>query len=195
MTGSVAAAYDAQAARATDLLGTAVHPLDRDRELIEPWAQDVDGRILDVGSGTGRWAGRLAQLGHDVEGMDPAARLVDLARRAHPAVPFRVAAIEDLAGSHERWSGVLAWYSLIHLDVDGLRQALPVLHHVLAPTGALLLSFFHGPKVEPLAHPVATAYRIPVTVMSEELTDAGFSVLDRKASDQGQHAVIFAQAR
>lgn len=195
MTGSVADAYDAQAARATGLLGTAVHPLDRDRELIEPWAKSVDGRILDVGSGTGRWAGHLAQLGHDVEGMDPAARLVELARRTHPAVPFRVAAIDDLAGSDERWSGILAWYSLIHLDVDGLRQALPVLRHVLVRGGTLLLSFFHGPKVEPIEHPVATAYRVPVTVMSEELTDAGFTVLDRKASDQGEHATILARAR
>lgn len=195
MTGSVADAYDAQAARAIGLLGTAVHPLDRDRELIEPWAEGVDGRILDVGSGTGRWAGHLADLGHDVEGVDPAAQLVEIARRAHPTVPFRVAAIDDLAGSDQRWSGMLAWYSLIHLDAYGLRQALPVLRHVLVPAGTLLLSFFHGPEVEPIAHPVATAYRFPATVMSEGLTDAGFTVLDRRISDPGEHAVILARAR
>lgn len=191
MMDDVGKAYDALFGPVTDMLGTTVDPLDPDRGVIERWAASVDGPILDLGSGTGRWTGHLACLGYDVEGIDPSERFVSLARRAHPGVRFRVARIQDLAGSGERWSGVLAWYSLIHLDAEGVMDALSTLHQVL--DGSLLLSFFTGPHPETTSHPVATAYRWPAAVMSQMLTDAGFVV--RNQHDQGAHTVITAETR
>lgn len=193
-TDEVSGAYSARVAQITDVLGTTVHPMDPDRTVIEPWATGVGGRILDVGSGTGRWAGHLAALGYDIEGIDPAEQFVEVARRAHPAVPFRVAAVGSLAGSDERWSGILAWYSLIHLDPDGVRSALSILRHVLNDGGSILLSFFNGPRIALIDHPVAPAYRWSIATMSEALNDAGFLVLDRHGSDQSHHAAITATA-
>lgn len=126
----VGKAYDALVDPVTDMLGTTVDPLDPDRGVIERWAASVNGPILDLGSGTGRWAGHLASLGYGVEGIDPSERFVALARRAHPGMNFRVAGVQDLAGSDERWSGVLAWYSLIHRDPQGGKGALSTLHRV-----------------------------------------------------------------
>lgn len=188
----VGGAYDAQAALLTDMLGTTVDPRDPDRAVIEPWADSLNGRILDVGSGTGRWSGQLAGLGHDVVGIDPSAKFVETARRAHPGASFRVAAVHDLVESEERWAGVLAWYSLIHLDPSDMHIALSVLHEVLDDGGSILLSFFTGPQLEPFNHPVAPAYRWPMAAMSGALSDAGFRVLDRHHSDSGQHASITA---
>ncbi|MGM7668704.1 class I SAM-dependent methyltransferase [Microbacterium sp. A93] len=190
----VGGAYDTQSARLADMLGTTVHPDDPDRALIEPWADGVNGRILDVGSGTGRWTGHLAGLGHDVGGIDPSEKFIEGARRAHPGIPFRVESVHDLAASEERWSGVLAWYSLIHLDPDDLRSALSLLHAVLLDGGSLLLSFFTGPQLEPFDHPVAPAYRWPTSAMSEALSDAGFRGVHQHDSVSDLHAAITATA-
>lgn len=187
-------AYDARAVPITEMLGSFVHPMDPDRRIIEPWAEGIPGRILDLGSGTGRWAGQLAALGHDVEGIDPSAQLVEIARRAHPTVPFRVAAVEDSAESDERWSGILAWYSLIHLDADGLQHALSAVRHVLADGGSLLLSFFSGPRPERVPHPAAPAHRWPLAAVADMLDTAGFRVVDTHGGGSGQHAAITAEA-
>lgn len=185
----VGKAYDALFGPVTQILGTTVDPLDPDRAVIERWAANVNGPILDLGSGTGRWTGHLASLGYDVEGIDPSERFVSLARRAHPGVRFRVAGVQDLAGSSDRWSGVLAWYSLIHHDAHGVRDALSTLRQVL--DGSLLLSYFTGPRPEATSHPVATAHRWPTAVMSQMLAEAGF--VTRNQHDQGVHAVITAE--
>lgn len=190
----VGGAYDAQSAHLTDMLGSTVHPDDPDRALIEPWADGVNGRILDAGSGTGRWTGHLAGLGHEVVGIDPSEKFIEGARRAHPGVSFHVAAVHDLAASDERWSGVLAWYSLIHLDPDDLRSALSLLHDVLLDRGSILLSFFTGPRLEPFDHPVAPAYRWPMSAMSEALSDAGFRGVHQHHSVTDLHAAITASA-
>lgn len=192
-TDDVSGAYGARFAQITDMLGTTVQPMDPDRAVIEPWAKTVGGRILDVGSGTGRWSGHLAGLGYDIEGIDPAEQFVEVARRAHPAVAFRVAAVDDLAGSDERWAGILSWYSLIHLEPDSVRGALRVLRDVLEDEGSILLSFFSGPRIELIDHPVAPAYRWPVAGMSEALSEADFQVLNRHGSDRSQHAAITAR--
>lgn len=181
-------------AQVLQLLGTVVAPSDPDRAVIEPWAATVDGPILDVGSGTGRWTGRLAQLGHEVSGLEPVASLVELSRRTFPTVPFRRGWIADLAGSQQRWAGILAWYSLIHLDAQQLPAALAILRGVLEDKGSLLMSFFSGPRLMPFAHPVASAYLWPMDDMERALVAARFQVTDRRSHADMPHAMISARA-
>lgn len=195
----VADAYGSRARGLAEMLGTEVFAADPDRENVEQWAASVTGRILDVGSGTGRWAGHLAGLGHKVDGLEPAAEFVDIARQAHPAVEFHVASIADLASpDHElagrRWAAVLAWYSLIHLAPEDMPGALATLRRVLHDDGALLVSFFTGPRLEAFDHPVALAYRWPVQALATELRQAGFTVSGQSAHPGGMHASITARA-
>ena len=44
-------------------------------ELVQPLLPRVPGRIVDIGCGIGRWAGRLLDLGHHVVGIEPAPRM------------------------------------------------------------------------------------------------------------------------
>ena len=191
----VTQAYSARAAGLVDILGAVVSPDDPDRGVIEPWAESVSGRILDVGAGTGRWSGHLARLGHDVDGLEPVDHFVEIARRAHPAVTFRHAALADLVGSGDRWSGILAWYSLIHFGPDELPTALATLREVLEDDGSLLVSFFAGPRLEAIHHPATTAYRWPMQDMIRALEQAGFEVTGHQWHPQGLHAHITARAR
>lgn len=186
-------AYGARAPAVVALLGTDVSPADPDRALIESWASSVDGWILDVGAGTGRWTGHLAALGHDIEGLEPVPELLAVARDSHPTVPFREQTIADLAESDEQWPGILAWYSLIHMDPDALVSALDVLQGALAPGGTLLLSHFTGPTPAALPHPVAVAHRVPPQSMAAAVTAAGLEVLHQQAAPAGAHGVILAR--
>ncbi len=172
------------------MLGVQVSAADPNRAVIEPWADTVKGRILDVGSGTGRWAGHLAGLGHSIDGLEPVDQLVDIARKSHPAVLFRLGAIADLADSDDRWAGILAWYSLIHLGPDELPNALATLRSVLEDDGTMLMSFFSGPRLEPFDHPVATAYRWPMPDMARALGQAGLEVIGERWDGLTPHAIM-----
>ncbi len=176
------------------MLGAEVSAADPDRAVIEPWADTVEGRILDVGSGTGRWAGHLAGLGHVVEGLEPVEQFVEIARKAHPAVRFRLGAIADLAEADDRWAGILAWYSLIHMGPDDLPDALATVRSVLEDGGTMLMSFFSGPHLEPFEHPVATAYRWPLPDMTRVLGQAGFEVIGERWDERTPHAIMLTRA-
>lgn len=193
-TDDVSKAYSSPTFDAEALLGTVISAEDPDRVLIEPWATGVDGVILDVGSGTGRWTGHLASLGHQIEGLEPATRLVELARQTHPSVTFHHGTIADLSDSPKRWAGILAWYSLIHMGPDELPDALVALQMAVEDGGGLLMSFFSGPSLEPMYHPVATAYQWPLPELAQALETAGFQVIDSHWDPRFPHAYLTAEA-
>lgn len=189
----IAKAYDSETSPAEDLLGTVVSPHDPDRQVIEPWAAAVSGSILDVGSGTGRWTGHLTNLGHEVTGLEPAERLIQLARETHPSVQFLRGSISDLEETPTRWAGILAWYSVIHMGPAELSNALSTLRSVLTSNGTMLMSFFSGPEQETFAHPVATAYRWPMSTMKGMLSGAGFEITAQHWDPRAPHAYVIAR--
>ena len=186
-------AYGSLAPGIVAALGTDVAPTDPDRTVIESWAASVEGSILDVGAGTGRWAGHLAGLGYDVEGLEPVPELVSVARAAHPSVTFRQQKIADLVAEDEQWSGILAWYSLIHMSPSELATALKVLNNALEPGGSLLMSYFSGETLQDFQHPVATAYRWPPHELADMVTAAGFEVVKQSTNQQSPHAFLVAK--
>lgn len=200
-TAAVAAAYSSRAHALAGMLGTHVGPAEPDRTIVDAWAATVTGPILDVGSGTGRWSGHLAGLGYQVEGLEPAAEFVEIAHRAHPQVTFHQASIADLDATGitpdqlraaGQWSGILAWYSLIHLPPADLPHALATLRRALSDDGSMLISFFTGPRTESFAHPVAGAYRWPVQAMADALANAGFTVTEARNHPGEMHASLTA---
>jgi len=192
-TERAAAAYGDRAAEYVQAVGTMEDTAPQDRALVERWASSSEGPLLDLGCGPGQWTAHLAGRGHDVQGMDPAPGFLEIARRSHPAVRFRHGGVEDLDPA-ERWGGILAWYSLIHLDPADLPAALARLHAGLVPGGRTLVGFFDaddGPRArsersapeapmplgpEPFPHAVATAYRWPAETMADLLRQAGFTI-------------------
>lgn len=187
-------AYGSESLPVEHILGTDVSPDDPDRRVIEPWAASVPGPILDVGSGTGRWAGHLGNIGHHVVGLEPAERLVRIARATHPAVEFCHGSIADLENTDVRWAGILAWYSIIHMTPGELPDALSRLRSVLRPNGSVLMSFFSGSRLEAFPHPVTTAYRVPMPTMRSLLTAAGFEVTTEHWNPRAPHAYVIAHA-
>lgn len=190
-------AYARRAEEYTALLGSVEAMAPADVRRIETWARTACGPLLDLGCGPGHWTAHLAALGHEVEGWDPVAEFVRSARDRRPGTAYRRAALADLEGHPGTWGGILAWYSLIHLEPAAMPGALAALHRALRRGGALLLGFFDGARQEPFDHAVAPAQHWPVGRMAELVEAAGFEVLDVETrTDPGArpHAAVHARA-
>lgn len=194
---AVVSAYGSRAEEYTTLLGGIDDGGGQDARRIAEWASAVDGPILDLGCGPGRWTAHLAGLGHDVLGIDPTPEFIEIARRDHPGVRFAIGSVASPGIDDFTQGGVLVWYSLIHLDEVELHAALRSIRRMLRRGGRLLLGFFDGPDGAPFAHQVVTARTWSVEGMTGLLEDVGFTVVDsERRTDPGArpHAAVEAVA-
>ena len=161
-------------------------------------AQDHPLRVLDIGGGTGGFAVRVAELGHQVTVVDPSPdALAILARRSHEStVADRITGLQgDLATMPEQIDGASIDVVLCHgvLEVvDDPASAMDAITRVLRPDGALslLVSQRHAAVVARamagqfdqaqellLGGGDGTPHRFTAEEIRELLTGAGFSDL------------------
>lgn len=154
-------AYDAHAAdyrdATTDLPPSLVTAIGRFVGQLSP-----GGRVLEVGSGSGRDALALEQAGLSVRRTDITPAFVELLHEAgHPADrldPLR----DDLAdpyAPHATYDGVWANASLLHVDRDDLPTVLARLAQVTREGGALFVSVKEGDGEDWSIHGNVTAPR------------------------------------
>ena len=108
-----------------------------------------EARILDAGCGPGRVGGRLAELGHQVVGVDLDPALVAAAEHDHPGPTWAVADLADLDLApmglpHEFDVAVCAGNVMTFLDPSTRRSVLARLRAHLAPEGRLAVGFGAG---------------------------------------------------
>lgn len=106
-------------------------------------------RVLDAGCGPGRVGGRLAELGHDVVGVDLDPVLIAAAEHDHPGPRWLVG---DLAELDLSANGVGTGFDVVvcagnvmgFLDPATRRQVLVNLRSVLTPGGRIVTGFGSG---------------------------------------------------
>ncbi|MEU4401028.1 class I SAM-dependent methyltransferase [Micromonospora orduensis] len=156
------------------------------------------GAVLDLGCGPGHLTDHLRSLGVDATGLDMVPEFIDHARATHPGGRYRLGTIDTLDVADGSLSGLLAWYSLIHLPPADLDGVLARLRRAVAPGGTLVVGFFDAAEVGAFDHKVVTAYRWPVDEFSARLARAGFTEVERlqRLGDgtHRSHAVIAATA-
>jgi ubiquinone/menaquinone biosynthesis C-methylase UbiE len=162
---------------------------DDDRAFIERHLSDRSGPVLDVGCGPGHLTTHLRSLGADAIGVDLVPEFLDHARTADATGRYVRASLHALPFADGSTGGLLAWYSLIHLQPDEIDGVLVELRRVLAPGAPLVVGFFDGLDdadrvggldAEPFDHKVVTAYRWPVDVLAARLRAAGFVEVERE---------------
>ena len=105
---TVAAAYDT--ALRDELAGKPV-----DRALLDALLELCPGIVADVGCGPGHVTRHLAARHRAVVGVDLSPAMVEIARGAAPSLSFEVGSMLDLPVADGAWSGIVAFYSIIHL--------------------------------------------------------------------------------
>ena len=108
------------------------------------------GRILDIGSATGRDAAALAALGHNVVAVEPTDALRRRAAVLHPSsqIEWLDDSLPDLVlltGRGEDFDVVMLTAVWMHLDEAQRLRAMPILARLLRVGGVLTLTLRHGP--------------------------------------------------
>ncbi|EGV29635.1 Methyltransferase type 12 [Thiorhodococcus drewsii AZ1] len=100
------------------------------------------GHILDAGCGSGRDAHAFRDLGYQVSACDASPTLAHLAS-VHCGLPVQVMRFQEITWQ-ERFDGIWACASLLHVPQAELTDALSRLSAALKPAGLLYASFKYG---------------------------------------------------
>jgi SAM-dependent methyltransferase len=126
----------------------------------------------------------LRALGVDAAGVDLSPGMVEVARRDHPHLRFSVGSMTALDVADASVTGLLAFWSLIHVPDDAVPTALAEFRRVLRPGGPLLVGFHAGTgsrlKTEGYGgHPMKVyVHRRQPDQVAGWLREAGFTVTD-----------------
>jgi len=102
------------------------------------------GLVADVGCGPGYVTGHLHELGVDAIGIDLSPAMVAIARGAYPELRFEVGTMTDLDLPDDSVTGVLAFWSVIHVPDDAVPGVFAQFSRVLRPGCPLLVGFHVG---------------------------------------------------
>jgi 2-polyprenyl-3-methyl-5-hydroxy-6-metoxy-1,4-benzoquinol methylase len=95
---------------------------------------------LDVGCGcSGRFIGRLATAGFQVEGIDVSEKMIALARQSHPHISFQHADICEW-NFPRLYDFVLGWDSIWHIPLERQEPVLRKICEGLAPGGVFMFT-------------------------------------------------------
>ncbi|MFI7070857.1 class I SAM-dependent DNA methyltransferase [Micromonospora sediminicola] len=178
--------YDTVATSYADLLRDALAGEPFQRGILGLFAELVraqeSGPVADMGCGPGRITAHLHGLGLDAFGVDLSPAMIEVARRDHPGLRFEVGSMTRLDLADASLTGLLAWFSLIHVPDEDVPGVLAGFHRALRPGGVVLLGFFAGEgsrlKTQGYGgHPMRVhVHRRPPQRIAAWLDAAGFTV-------------------
>ena len=177
--------YDTLAATYTERIFAELVGKPLDRHLLNRFAERVRDRglVADLGCGPGHVARYLHERGVRMLGIDLAPRMIEWARKLSPEIEFRVGDMRALELPDGALAGIVAFYSLIHIDEREMMPTLRELRRVLAPGGLLLIAFHVGEETvhrDELWGHVSLDFRFLMpSLMVASLAGAGLVVLER----------------
>jgi SAM-dependent methyltransferase len=172
-------AYTSVAGLYIDLFGAGDKVHADDLALIGRHLAGTPGPVLDLGCGPGHLTAHLRSLGVEAIGVDLVPEFIAHARATHPDGDYRLGSLTEVAFADGSVTGILAWYSLIHMPPPALDRVLASFGRLLAPGGRLVIGFFTGDVVGAFDHKVTTAYRWPPGELAARLSAAGFTEVER----------------
>jgi SAM-dependent methyltransferase len=140
------------------------------------------GPVADVGCGPGYVTRHLHDLGVDAFGIDLSPEMVAVARRDFPDLRFEVGTMTDLDLADDSVTGVLAFWSVIHVPDHAVPGVFAQFRRVLRPGGPLLVGFHVGEgtcrtRVGYTGRPIAVdSHRRRPDQIADWLRGAGFGI-------------------
>jgi ubiquinone/menaquinone biosynthesis C-methylase UbiE len=155
----VRASYDAVAEQYTARVHDELRNKPIDRGLLRAFADQLESEhgagaeVCDMGCGPGHVGAFLAGCGLTVEGIDLSPSMVEHARALHPEMKFAVGSMTSLDVPDDRYHGIVAFYSIIHLSSDAeVLAALSEFHRVLRARGLFLVAVHLGEHGDATEH-------------------------------------------
>jgi SAM-dependent methyltransferase len=185
-TDELRRAHDELAEIYAERLAHAIDRMPEDRAVLGLFCDLLASReggvkVGDIGCGSGRMSGYLADRGMEPHGVDLSAEMVRVARRDYPGIPFRVADLRRLPFETGELSGALCWYSLMYLSPVERPRGFAEIARVVRPGGLLAMAFKMGDdRVRRGGRSVGVEFDVYWLSMSEverQLADAGFHVV------------------
>jgi ubiquinone/menaquinone biosynthesis C-methylase UbiE len=171
-----------------------------DRQLLDAFAARVrnQGRVCDLGCGPGHVARYLKDRGVEVYGVDLSAAMVQHATQRNPDIAFYKGDMRVLDCPPASFAGIVAFYSLIHLQRPEVPQVLQAFSGVLQAQTPLLLAFHGGVGEVHTENWFGQGVSIDATLFTaEEMTgylhEAGFQV--EQVSERDPYPVEYQSRR
>lgn len=140
--------------------GGAVSPEDEDRYIAEQ-VRPVDGPVLDLGAGAGRWTAVIAETvgAERLIALDSALPMLNVLRGRLPEVPSVLASAAELPFEDASLGGVVCWNALQAFYADA-GAAIAEVGRVLRPGGTFTLMTFRRSD-DPVYRYFQSAHRFP----------------------------------
>jgi ubiquinone/menaquinone biosynthesis C-methylase UbiE len=112
-------------------------------ELEELMDATPDMKILDVGSGTGRFLKFFGSKGYDIYGVEPAQEMIRVTKKKIKGVTVKQGDIENILYPDEKFDRIITMHVLMHLHPETISKGIEEMMRVLKPGGFMLLDFPH----------------------------------------------------
>ncbi|AOP53817.1 MAG: class I SAM-dependent methyltransferase [Brevibacterium aurantiacum] len=146
------ASYDAIAETYTDWISAELTAKPHDRAVLGAFSELVlstgHSETLEIGCGPGRITAFLAALGLSPSGLDLSPAMIAQATRLYPNLDFTTGSMTALPNLDNSVSGLVAWYSIIHIPDESLPTVFAEAARVLRPGGWFQLAFQLGDRVD-----------------------------------------------
>jgi SAM-dependent methyltransferase len=161
------------------------------------------GAVADIGCGPGYVTRHVRDLGIDTFGIDLSPAMVALARRDHPDIRFEVGTMTKLDLADGSLTGVLAFWSVIHVPDHSVPGVFAEFRRVMRPAGLLLVGFQVGDEVQHSTEGYSggainvDSYRRPPAKVARWLRETGFTIeaeLVMRPDQEVPGAIVFARS-
>jgi 2-polyprenyl-3-methyl-5-hydroxy-6-metoxy-1,4-benzoquinol methylase len=136
------------------------------------------GRVLEIGSGVGKDARALINLGYDYVGTDASSGLLELAKERNPSATFIQKYIHEIEPSLGKFDGFWASAVLLHIPKDEILDSLLAISSILESGGIGFITMKEGTgeRVDEKTGRLFTYYQ--EDEFTKVLESVGFSVLE-----------------
>lgn len=142
-----------------------------------------NGKILDIGCGTGTDANYIASKGFEVIGIDLSEEMLNIAKKKFPHIDFRIADMRKLSFENEQFDGIFVAFSLFHIPKKDVPNTLADLYDLLKPNGAIYIAIQEGKSEELfITQPLKPDEKIFLNIMDSQeinklIEKAGFEII------------------
>lgn len=138
------------------------------------------GKVLEIGSGTGKDASALIALGYDYIGTDASIGLLEIARKRNPGATFKLVKVHDLNFPNSKFDGFWTAATLLHIPKDKIDKALLSIKSVIKPeaVGFISIKAGKGERTDPQTGRWFAYYSLDE--FHSVLEKNGFTVIEEK---------------